>query len=178
MARICGQSYGADTMKEASQTPGENQHAPRSVRASPPPSILVVDDDAFIVHFNHKLLAASGYQVDTAPDGEAAWAKLQHSSYDLLITDNHMPNVCGVELIQKVRTARMALVIIMASGAPPMDRFADAPWLHPEAVLAKPYSGLQLLDTVETVLGIPKDGQTRLAFTPTGRAGPQSTVGT
>ncbi len=166
------------TMQETSQTPGEShQAAPWSVGASPPPSILVVDDDAFIVHFNWKLLTASGYQVDTAPDGEAAWAKLQRSSYDLLITDNHMPNVCGVELIKRVRAARMALVIVMASGAPPMERFADAPWLHPEAVLAKPYSALQLLDTVEAVLGITGNGQARLALTPTGLARPQSTVG-
>lgn len=140
-------------MKEASRARTvEPDDLKRSVRANPPPSILVVDDDAAMVRFNARVLTAYGYQVGTAEDGEAAWAMLQQARFDLLITDHQMPKVCGVELIKKVRGARMALPVIMVSGALPLEKFNEAPWLHPAAMLLKPFTMFQLLESVETVL--------------------------
>ncbi len=135
-----------------------------SVRANPSPSILVVDDDATQVRFSSKVLTAYGYQVGTAEDGEAAWAMLQQARFDLLITDNQMPKVCGVELIKKVHGARMALPVIMVSGALPLDKFNKAPWLHPAAMLLKPYTVFQLLESVETVLRAPRVDAEKHAF--------------
>jgi YesN/AraC family two-component response regulator len=57
--------------------------------------------------------------VDTAEDGEFGWEALQAKNYDLLITDNNMPKVSGLELVKKLRSARMALPVILASGAMP-----------------------------------------------------------
>jgi len=149
-------------MKEASRAGiAELDDLNRSAQASLPPSILVVDDDAALVRFSAQILNSRGYLVGTAEDGEAAWELLQQARFDLLITDYQMPKVCGLELIKKVRGARMALPVIMASGALPLDKFNEAPWLHPAAMLLKPFTMVQLLDTVQTVLhatsGIPEN---------------------
>jgi DNA-binding response OmpR family regulator len=48
------------------------------------------------------VLIDAGYQVDVAEDGATAWAALQLSKYDLLITDQFMPKVSGVELPKKI----------------------------------------------------------------------------
>ncbi len=114
--------------------------------------ILVADDDIPILQLNVKVLSTSGYLVQAVEDGSAAWEALIATKYDLLITDNNMPKVTGVELIQRLREARMALPIILATGLVPEDDFERSPWLKPNATLLKPYSVDQLLGTVQEVL--------------------------
>jgi CheY-like chemotaxis protein len=76
-------------------------------------------------------------------------------SYDLLITDNDMPKVTGLELVRKLRAARMALPVIMASGTLPVHDPERSLWFQPAAVLLKPYRAEELLTTVIEVLGEP-----------------------
>jgi DNA-binding response OmpR family regulator len=110
--------------------------------------ILVVDDDAQIRVLNSLVLRQSQYHVDTADDGATAWDALVAENYDLLITDNAMPKVSGVELIQKVRGANLFLPIILASGTLPED--TDS--LKLAAVLEKPFTPDELLKTVKEAL--------------------------
>jgi len=60
----------------------------------------VVEDDLSILQLSTSVIKSSGFQVDTAVDGAAGWDALHTSSYDLLITDNNMPKLSGVELVQ------------------------------------------------------------------------------
>jgi DNA-binding response OmpR family regulator len=115
-----------------------------------PRRILVVEDDSAIRELNAAVLVHHGYRVDAADDGAVAWDSLQANRYDLLITDNDMPRVTGVELIKKLRAARMALPVIMATGAIPPEEDIARPWLA--ALLLKPYTPDQLLGTVRDVL--------------------------
>ncbi len=125
--------------------------------ADPPQRILVVENEGAIRSFNAEVLRHSGYQVDTAEDGEAGWRALHAAgydtgSYDLLITDNDMPKVTGVELLKRLRTARMKVPVIMASGTLPEQEPTRNPWLQPIAILLKPYTSKELLGTVSAVL--------------------------
>jgi DNA-binding response OmpR family regulator len=114
----------------------------------------MVDDDKSIRHFCVQALFASGYQVNAAEDGAAAWDALQINSYNLLITDHSMPKVTGVELLQKLYDARKALPVIMATGTLPEAEFTRCPWLLPDATLLKPYTTAELLETVSEVLRV------------------------
>ena len=112
----------------------------------------MVDDDISIRQFNVEVLIHSGYAVDVAEDGAVAWHSLQLNNYDLLITDQNMPKVSGVELVRKLRAARMALPVILASGAMPQEELDRHPRLKIEATLHKPYTVSELLTTVQAVL--------------------------
>ena len=114
--------------------------------------ILLVDDDISLCCLNAEVLSTCGYQVEMATDGAAGWTELASGNYDLLITDNKMPKVTGFELIKKVRTARIGIPIIMATGTPPVSEFDSNPLLKPTALLLKPYSISDLLQAVEDVL--------------------------
>jgi DNA-binding response OmpR family regulator len=114
--------------------------------------ILVVDDDPLIRQLHSEVLTYSAYQVDTAADGAAAWEALLLNNYDLMITDNDMPKVTGVDLLKKVHATRMAMPVVMATGTLPAWEFAQSPWLQPAAVLIKPYTFDELLATVKDVL--------------------------
>jgi two-component system KDP operon response regulator KdpE len=118
----------------------------------PPHRILVVEDDPILRRLNTTMLIGAGYDVDTAEDGAVAWDIIQLKTFDLLITDNSMPNVTGMELIKKVRAAGIAVPIIMATAALPMDVFAQFPCLRPTAAVIKPYTLEDLLGTVKNVL--------------------------
>ncbi len=114
--------------------------------------ILVAEDDGEIRRLNTEVLIHSGYEVDAAEDGDAAWNNLQANRYDLLVTDNDMPKVSGIELIKKLHADQIALPVIMATGRIPTEEFARYPWLTPAATLLKPYTIDELLITVKVVL--------------------------
>jgi DNA-binding response OmpR family regulator len=114
--------------------------------------ILVVEDDVVTLRINIKVLTKSGYEVDGAEDGAVAWDALQLNGYDLMVTDNDMPNVSGVDLLKKLYAARMAMPVIMVSGMMPTAELEQQPWLQVEASLHKPYAVSELLTTVRDVL--------------------------
>lgn len=140
-------------MNESNHSPaGESGNAALQSPPRPTRRILVVDDDSDIRRLNAEMLKRFGYEVSAAADGAAGWEALNADRYDLLITDNDMPNVSGIELLRKLRSARMALPVIMATGRLPTLEFALHPWLRPEATLLKPYAITDLLGTVKDLL--------------------------
>ncbi len=125
--------------------------------------ILVVDDDAFIRRFNTQVLTCSGYHVDATDDGAAAWDALQRKHYDLVVTDNQMPKVTGVELIQRLQAARLAVPVIMATAALPAEEFARHRLRPPAMTLLKPYTFVELLVAVKKVLCAASDSLGKIA---------------
>ena len=97
-------------------------------------------------------MALAGYQVEGAEDGAAGWQLLDGGNFDLLITDQEMPKLSGLELIIQVRSAGMTLPIIMATGRSPEEELERLPWLQLDATLLKPFSPDQLRQTVKRVL--------------------------
>lgn len=82
-------------------------------------SILVVDDEADLRELYELTLAREGYSVDTAESVEAAWRLMQHTRYELLITDMRLPDGLGLDLIHKLEQAgrRERVLVITAFGS-------------------------------------------------------------
>lgn len=112
----------------------------------------MVDDEACIRRLLTQVLVGSGYHVDVAEDGAAAWEALQANPYDLLITDHSMPKISGVELVKHLRSARMALPVVMVAGELPLRDLDRNPSLQLAATLSKPFAVDALIDTVKSVL--------------------------
>jgi two-component system chemotaxis response regulator CheY len=125
---------------------------PTRGQMNPPHRILVVDDNCDTRQLSVDALVGSGYDAEGAIDGVAGWEALQTYDYDLVVTDNKMPRMTGVEMIGKLRSANIAVPVIMATGSLPMDEFARRPWLKPDAMLERPFSNDELLTTVKNVL--------------------------
>jgi DNA-binding response OmpR family regulator len=131
---------------------GEQAGAPIPCPTNPPQRILVADDESDIRQLSARVLIRSGYQVDTAEDGAVAWEALQIKAFNLLITDHDMPRLTGVELVKKLRSTRMALPVIMVTGRLPAKELIQNPSLQLAALLPKPFSIGELLETVRVVL--------------------------
>jgi DNA-binding response OmpR family regulator len=120
--------------------------------AIPPRRILVVDDDPDTRQLSVDVLVNANFEVDAAIDGADGWEALRAKHFDLLITDNTMPRMTGLELIEKLRYTRLPLPVIMATGQLPTQEFEQKPWLLPDATLQRPFSNDDLLATVKKVL--------------------------
>jgi DNA-binding response OmpR family regulator len=117
-----------------------------------PRDILYVEDDAALRNLFGELLFNSGYRVEVAEDGQAGWEALRLRSYDLLITDNEMPRLSGLELIKRLRSAGNTLPVVVASASFDADKVQCFDWLRVAAILKKPFVPEQLLETVRQVL--------------------------
>lgn len=124
----------------------------RPIGVQPRARILYVDAEAQFRLMAKLALAESGYTVDTAADGAAAWAALNEACYHLLITDRDMPRITGVELIIQARRAGMRLPIVMTSHS--LNRLTDLARAVPDlaAFLPKPFAPHALVETVEQTL--------------------------
>jgi len=140
---------------------------------NPPRRILVVDDDSDIRQLSTEVLIHSGYVVDAAADGAAAWEALQIKAFNLLITDHNMPRLTGVELVKKLRSARMALPVILATGLPTAE-LVQNPSLQLAAMLPKPFSIEELLETVSVVLRATDSAPGQLESLPDWRSQPSA----
>jgi DNA-binding response OmpR family regulator len=134
--------------------------------------ILVVDDDPLIRQLNREVLSYSGYEVDAAVNGAAAWDALLANNYHLLITDNDLPQVTGVDLLKRVHATRMAMPVVLATATFPARELSQCPWLQPAAVLMKPYSFDELVETVQKVLRATASAPAEMAPPPSGQEEP------
>jgi two-component system alkaline phosphatase synthesis response regulator PhoP len=127
--------------------------------------ILVVDDESHIRHVLSLKLRNSGFDVDTAVDGEDAIHQISVSAPDLVITDLQMPYVNGIELcramIQETALVDIPVIILTARG---YALGADAAGLtNVQQVVSKPFSPRTILEQVHRVLGTTSDSQERAA---------------
>ena len=123
----------------------------------------MVDDDKSIRELTTELLTRSGFEVDVAADGAAGWEALQVKRYDLLITDNFMPKVTGIEMVQKLHATGMQLPVIMATALFPQEQFISHPWLETIPTLIKPFESDELLSTVIKVLSASDGNREQIA---------------
>ncbi|WP_232628001.1 hybrid sensor histidine kinase/response regulator [Methylobacterium sp. Leaf118] len=83
-----------------------------------PMTVLVVDDDPLVLMNISAMLEDLGHEVLEATSGQQALRILRRSAeiIDLVITDQIMPGMTGVQLIEAIRAAHLELPVILASG--------------------------------------------------------------
>ena len=136
--------------------------------------ILVVDDDSDLRVLYTEVLARPGYHVDAAEDGAAGWEAIQANNYNLLITENEMPKLTGIELVRKLRSARMAVPVVMAAVRLPTLELVQNPPLQLAALLSKPFYISELLQTVRAVLRATDSSREQIAPLPNWRSQPSA----
>ena len=117
--------------------------------------VLVVDDEAPIRAVLTKHLAAVGFNVHLAANGEQALAAVQEigPALRLVILDIAMPGLSGVETWSELRMTRAELPIIMSSGHPEeaMDELEGWNTAY-DGFIQKPYRSQALLLAIESLL--------------------------
>lgn len=86
-------------------------------------TVLLVEDNKINAMVIKKFCESINMTVENAYDGLQALDKLATNQYDLIIMDNHMPNMSGIEAIQKIRNELKLTTVIFACTA---DVFKEA----------------------------------------------------
>ena len=122
--------------------------------------ILVVDDEAHILHVLSVKLGNAGLEVSTAVDGEEAFEMACQDLPDLIITDFQMPYRTGLELCRALAgnapTAHIPVLILTARGYA-LDE-EDLKIGNIKGVLSKPFSPRSVLQLVEDLLATEAGG--------------------
>lgn len=119
------------------------------------PQILLVDDHQMARRALKLLLEQQGYACEEADDGTSALTKLETGeAMDLIISDNQMPVMTGMELLIKIKTDShlSSIPFILYSGNLTEELQKQARQIGAYAVFSKPYNFAYLLATVGKVL--------------------------
>jgi len=117
------------------------------------PLILVVDDNQEIRNFLEEVLVKlGGFQVKSVGDGLSALSLVQELKPNLVITDHHMPNLKGLELIRRLRANFPFIPVILITGESSEDLAVRALRAGATDYLSKPFDPDQLLDVVQRCL--------------------------
>ena len=97
---------------------GDDPQAPEEIIINGPETILLVDDEPFILDVAEKMIGKMGYTVIRACCGEEALelVKNSSSSIDLVILDMIMPDICGDEVFDRLKKISPEIKVLLASG--------------------------------------------------------------
>ena len=116
-------------------------------------TILLVDDDSLVANSLARLLRRKGYDVSICPDPKAALIMCEKRTFDLIITDQRMPVMCGTEFALQAKQLQPAARVILISGYSDHKQVIKA--FNMEAInehVLKPWDNNDLLKVVDEQL--------------------------
>ena len=116
------------------------------------PRALVVDDSEAQLLVCTRVLTSHGYRVEAARNARSALVALQRSAFDVLVSDIHMPDMSGMELLVQVRASGLDIPVVLVTGDPTLDSAMKAMEHGVVRYLAKPVAPSALALAVNTVV--------------------------
>jgi two-component system cell cycle sensor histidine kinase/response regulator CckA len=118
-------------------------------------SILIVDDEDSMLTYLDRVLSGAGYRTTLAVDGpDAIRAAARTDRFDLLLTDVHMPDLTGPELVRHLRQDDPLLKVLYLTGYSDQLFTEKVTFWEEEAFLQKPCSAAGLLQAVSLALRV------------------------
>lgn len=110
--------------------------------------ILIIDDEELMSQFLAETLRRKNYDVETARNGKEGLSLLKKHSFDLLITDMKMPDLTGIEVLQKVKEQAPQMQVIIMTAYGTIENAVEAMKLGAYSYLLKPFTP----DAIETLI--------------------------
>ena len=114
--------------------------------------ILIIDDEKSIRSTLREILEYEKYTIDEAQDGQEGLEKLISTKYDIALCDVKMPNMDGIELLERVQMAGIDTQFIMISAHGTIETAVDATKMGAFDFVPKPPDLNRLLLTVKNAL--------------------------
>jgi DNA-binding NtrC family response regulator len=118
----------------------------------PVPHILVVDDDAEVRYSLNRVLSARPYRVQEAPSGEEGVAAVKKQPPDVVLLDNRMTGMTGLETLQHIRAANPKQLVILMTAFGTAQTAIEAMKFGAFDYVVKPFDPPTLLALIEAAL--------------------------
>jgi two-component system, NtrC family, response regulator HydG len=116
-------------------------------------SILVVDDDKDICLVLSKFLGKNNYQVSIANTADEGLRQLRSNNFDLILCDYKLPDLNGIELLQKIKVLNSSVAVIIITGYSDVKTAVETFRYGANDYITKPLYPDELLVTIkETIL--------------------------
>jgi putative two-component system response regulator len=112
-------------------------------------TILVVDDDPYVLEYVSSLLGEYGYSYIACKNAEEAFIKFQDGAIDAVLTDIKMPVFTGIDLLEKIYLSNPEVPVILMTAHAEVDIAVDAIKKGAFDFIIKPYRSEQLIHSVE-----------------------------
>jgi PAS domain S-box-containing protein len=138
-------------------TPPTPPETDEDILVSSPSRILFVDDDPTLARLGHETLTRLGHHVVACTGGAEALAAFRATPqyFDLVITDQIMPQMTGVMLAREIRQLRSNIPIILCTGFSPALHPDNAATLGVQAILTKPMQVREIIRVIQRVFAPP-----------------------
>ena len=117
--------------------------------------ILWVDDEVDLLRPHLMLLRSEGYQVDAIMNGQDALELLRGETYDLVLLDEQMPGLRGIEVLTRLRRSSPRLPVVMVTKSEADSTMHEAIGRRADDYIVKPTSPRQVLSVVTRLLAGP-----------------------
>lgn len=116
--------------------------------------ILLVDDEHRLALLGQRILESDGFAVSVHTSSMQALEAFRSNParYDLLVTDNTMPHMTGLELVARVRAIRPDIPVLMVSGIGESMSIEELKQLGVTRLLSKPYQSSELKSAARELL--------------------------
>ncbi len=146
-----GAADGAGVERETARRGAEPSAGP-TVRNG---RILWVDDEVDLLRPHLMLLRSQGYQVDAIMNGHDALELLRSRTYDLVLLDEQMPGLRGIEVLEQLRRTSPRLPVVMVTKSEADTTMHEAIGRRADDYIVKPTSPRQVLSVVTRLLAGP-----------------------
>ena len=124
----------------------------RPPEPAPVGKVLVVDDQRNMRATTALLLRQAGHAVEEAEDGASAVQRVQHETFDVVLTDLRMPSVDGMEVLRSVQQASPETQVIVMTAYGTIESAVEAIRRGAYDFLAKPFKESEVLLRVSKAL--------------------------
>ena len=114
--------------------------------------ILVVEDEKKVAADLKDALSGSGYVIEQASDGEAAWFQGDTEDYDLVVLDLGLPKLDGVQVLKRWRANGRSMPVLVLTARDSWSEKVDAIDGGADDYLTKPFRMEELLARVRALL--------------------------
>jgi len=142
-----GKLRSPETSPKVAESDGE-----KVMLGEPIPNILVVDDDQMICQQLERLYTNSGYTVVVTNSAEEGLERLKKEDIDLVVTDNRLPGLSGVDLTKKVQELYPDVPLILITGFGDIETAVEVLKMGASDYILKPFSAAAIQESTGVVL--------------------------
>ena len=125
-----------------------------TIRSEPAnqPHVLLVEDELSVSKGLAMVMREEGYDVDVADTGQGALNKVKGGAFDLLVADLRLPDMDGMDVIQRVREKRPKTNVLIITGYPSVSSAVEAVKMGVSDYLRKPFTEDEFKTAVKSAL--------------------------